>query len=134
MFKRTLIVMMAFMFVLSLVSFSIAQEKTKLNDRVKQRIETRLKNMTKEIGLKPDQVKKVESILVTDALAAPAFDRSKMRDMSREERMEIMQKGREIQEKTNKKIEKLLTADQVKKFKAFVEKENSQRRGRRERG
>ena len=134
MLKRTLIVMMAFMFVLSLVSFSIAQEKTKLNDRVKQRIETRLKNMTKEIGLKPDQVKKVESILVTDALAAPAFDRSKMRDMSREERMEIMQKGREIQEKTNKKIEKLLTADQVKKFKAFVEKENSQRRGRRERG
>ena len=83
--------------------------------------------MTKELALKPDQVKKIKEILIADAIATPAFDRSRMRDMSREERMDMMQKRRENVEKNNKKIEKLLTPDQVKKFKAFMEKENSQK-------
>lgn len=131
MIKRFCLIITALLFVLSLGSSSFAQDKPKLNDRAKQRLETRLKNMTKEVGLKPDQVTKVEEILAEDAMAAPAIDRSKMRNMSREERMEMMQKRRENQVKINKKIEKLLTPDQVKKFKGFIEKENSQRRSRR---
>jgi hypothetical protein len=52
--------------------------------------------------------------------------------MSRDERMELMEKRREAQEKTNKEIEKLLTKEQIPKFKSYLEKQQN-RRGRRRR-
>lgn len=130
MLNRSFGIILVLSFVCWLITYSTAQDKPKLDDRTRQRIEIRLKNMVKEVGLKPDQMKKIEEILVADAMINPVFDR----DLSREERMELMQKRREDQEKINKKIEQLLTADQVEKFNAFIEKENSRRRGRKEKG
>jgi len=131
MVKKIFMISTVFVFVLGLSSFMFAQDKPKLDDRTKQRLETQLKEMDAAVKFTTEQKTKVNDLLVKNALASPRMDRSRMRDMSRDERMEMIQKSREAQQKTNKEIEKLLNKEQVPKFKKYLEKQQQNRRGRR---
>lgn len=106
-------------------------EKPKLDSRSRQRIERQMKELIAEVKLTDEQKVKIRTIFEKDVLTGGSrMDRSRTQEMSREQRMAMMQKSREQREKINKEIEKLLTKDQVKKFKAYLEKQRS-RRGRR---
>ncbi len=136
MLKRTFLLTAAFLFVIALCWPLSAQEKKpkekpELDSRSKQRIERQMKELIAEVKLTDEQKVKIRTIYEKDALSGGSrMDRSRWQEMSRDQRMAMMQKSREQREKINKEIEKLLTKDQVKKFKAYLEKQRS-RRGRR---
>ncbi len=108
-----------------------SKEKPKLDSRSQQRIERQMKELIAEVKLTDEQQVKIGTIYEKAAISGGSrMDRSQRQEMSREQRMAMMRKSREQQEKINKKIEKLLTKEQVTKFKAYLEKQRN-RRGRR---
>ncbi len=125
--KSTIAALVLFLFT-GLIFSALAQDKKpQLDKRTVQRIERQMKGMTDALKLTKDQQIKIRAILEKNTVS---FNRSGMRNMSRDERMEMMQEFRAKRDKTNKEIEKLLTKDQVKQFKTYLEKQRSGRRGR----
>jgi len=125
--RSTMAALVLFLFTGFIFNAFSQDKKPKLDDRTVQRIERQMKNMTNALKLTKDQQIKIRAILEKNAIS---FDRSVMRNMSREERMGMMQEFRAKRDKANKEIEKLLTKDQMKKFKVYLEKQRSKRRGR----
>lgn len=125
--KSAIATLVLFLFTGFMFNAFSQEKKPKLDDRTVQRIERQMQSMTDALKLTKDQQTKIRAILEKNTIS---FDRSKMRDMSREERMDMMQEFRAQRDKTNKEIEKILTKDQIKKFKVYLEKQGSRRRGR----
>jgi|Deesub1362B_J571_1020462.scaffolds.fasta_scaffold21320_2 Spy/CpxP family protein refolding chaperone len=101
--------------------------RPQLSDRAKRMVERRLKRLDEALQLTDEQKAKIRSILENQA-AQMNFDRTRIRQLSREERMQLMQQMRRQWQQTNRKIEEILTPDQVKKFR---ELQKNSRRGRR---
>lgn len=120
-----LIAPLFFCFVILGSTLSAQEKKPQLSARAKQRIENQLASMDRALQLTDQQKAKIRALLEADAAK---IDFSRMREMSREERFEMMQKMREQREKTNKEIEKLLAPEQVKKFQKYLEEMRSRRR------
>lgn len=133
---------------ISLISFGLSctgssQEKSSLQDtksdqqlsaRAQERIERRLDALDKELQLTDEQKDKIRDLYEKEAANLIAnFDRSQFRSMSREERFERMQEIRDRREKTNQKIEEILTPEQTKKFRAYLEEMRERMRGNRRR-
>ena len=125
--KSTIATLVLFLFTGFMFNAFSQEKKPKLDDRTVQRIERQMKSMTDALKLTKDQQTKIRAILEKNTIS---FDRSKMRDMSREERMDMMQEFRAKRDKANKEIEKILTKDQIKKFKVYLENQRSRRQGR----
>lgn len=125
--KSAIATLVLFLFTGFMFNAFSQEKKPKLDDRTVQRIERQMQSMTDALKLTKDQQTKIRAILEKNTIS---FDRSKMRDMSREERMDMMQEFRAQRDKTNKEIEKILTKVQIKKFKVYLEKQGSRRRGR----
>ena len=103
-----------------------------LSDRAKQMVERRLRRLDEVLNLTPEQEKKVRAILEKFAANFSGMDRERFRNMSPEERRQAFEKFRAIREKTNAEIEKVLTKEQVEKFRK-MQREGRRRRGRRPR-
>ncbi len=106
------------------------QKQVQLNERAKQMVERRLQRMDEVLNLTPEQEKKIREILEKEAAQFSGFDWERFRDMSPEERQQAMEQFRAQREKTDKEIEKVLTPEQVEKYRKMQE-EFRQRRGRR---
>ncbi|MDZ7374965.1 MAG: Spy/CpxP family protein refolding chaperone [candidate division KSB1 bacterium] len=107
-----------------------AEKKVQLNERARQMVERRLQRMDEVLNLTPEQEKKIREILEQEAAQFSGMDRERFRDMSPEERQQAMEQFRARREKTDKEIEKVLTPEQVEKYRKMQE-EFRQRRGRR---
>lgn len=117
----------------SLAFSAAAQQKGKpqLSDRAKRMIARRLQRYDEVLKLTPQQKAKIRAILEEEA-GHFRFDRNRFQNMTREERMQLFQKFRAQREKTNKRIEAVLTPPQRKKFQQM--QKEMRRRGRRPRG
>ena len=133
MLQRTFFLITVLLFAASMFRPLFAQEektdeKLKLDDRARQRIERQMKELIAAVKPNDEQAAKILAIYEQDAVnSGRRSDRSQRQSLSREKRMEMMQQSREQREKLNKEIEKLLDADQVKKIKAYLAKQRNRR-------